>query len=88
MQSSMNELGKRPSDATASEVKNAWHEYVDRVSRGREVVTVTRYGKPALLLTPIEQEPARKSVFGFLSGSVSIVGDISEPLEDPWEADG
>ena len=82
------DLARDTTEASASEVKNAWHEYVERVSRGREIVTVTRYGKPALQLTPMMQDTPSDGIFGFLTGSISIVGDITGPLDEPWDADG
>ncbi len=43
--------GKR-AEVPASEVRNAWHEFVDRVSQAREEIVVTRSGKPVMKLTP------------------------------------
>lgn len=40
-------------EVPASEVKNAWHEFVDRVSGARQEIVVTRYGKPVMKLSPI-----------------------------------
>ena len=37
----------------ASEVKNAWHEFVDRVSRAREEIIVTRDGGGGCLSLPL-----------------------------------
>ena len=71
----------------ASEVKNAWHEYVDRVSRGREEIIVTRYGKPIMKMTPMD-EPVQPGIAGFLSGTVTVHGDIIAPTGEVWEAGG
>jgi len=73
-------------EVPASEVKNSWHEYIDLVSRGRQEVTVTRYGKPIIKLVPIEDD-APKFV-GWMAGTIEVVGDIINPIEDvKWEAD-
>lgn len=72
-------------EVPASEVKNAWHEYLDRVSRSREEIVITRYGKPIARLTPIEPEEKR-SIIGWLAGTVTIHGDIIEPIDVEWEA--
>ena len=72
-------------EVPASEVKNAWHDYVDRVSRLRETIIVTRYGRPVMQLTPIEESDTT-SVIGFLAGTVTIHGDIVAPLDEEWEA--
>ncbi|HEU4629845.1 MAG TPA: type II toxin-antitoxin system prevent-host-death family antitoxin [Gemmatimonadaceae bacterium] len=72
-------------EVPASEVKNAWHAYLDRVSRSREEIVITRYGKPIARLTPVE--PAEKrSIIGRMAGTVTILGDIIEPLDVEWEA--
>jgi prevent-host-death family protein len=70
----------------ASEVKNAWHEYVERVSQGREEVVVTRYGRPIMKLTPIDagEEPG---ILGFLADTVTAHGDIVEPTGEVWAAE-
>lgn len=77
-----------PVQVAASEVKNSWHEYLDRVCQAREAIVVTRYGKPIARLVPIESEPETGSgVFGCLSGTVSVHGDIEAPTGEVWNAD-
>lgn len=77
-------------EAPASEVKQAWHEYLDRVGRGRQEVVVTRYGKPVMKLTPVDSgsESGPGRLFGHLSGTVTEHGDIVAPTEVEWEAAG
>lgn len=77
-----------PTEVPASEVKNAWHEFVDRVSRVKEVVVVTRYGKPMMKLVPIEEPAEEEGIFGFMAGTITVHGDITAPTGDEWEADG
>jgi prevent-host-death family protein len=76
-----------PVQIPASEVKNAWHEYVDRVSQAREVIVVTRYGKPVLKLSPIEEPEERSRLFGWLAGTVTVHGEIVAPSGERWEVD-
>ena len=83
---------KRADDARvehvpASEVKNAWHEFVERVGRAREEIVVTRYGKPVMKLSPIEPEGDQPGFFGFMSGTVTFHGDVVGPTGEEWEAD-
>lgn len=78
----------KSTEVPASEVKNAWHEFVDRVSRTREEVVVTRYGKPVMKLSPIDEPEAQPGIFGFLAGTVTVHGDIVAPTGEEWEADG
>ncbi|HEY0972604.1 MAG TPA: type II toxin-antitoxin system prevent-host-death family antitoxin [Gemmatimonadales bacterium] len=74
-------------EVPASEVKNAWHEWLDRVSRMREEVVITRYGRPIARLSPVEPGGEEQRLFGCMAGTVTIHGDIIEPIEVEWEAD-
>lgn len=76
-----------PEAVSATDLKNAWHAYLDRVSRVGEAVLVTRYGKPIAKLVPIKPSP-EQSLFGALSGTVTEHGDIVTPTGETWEADG
>lgn len=80
-------LAGQATEVPASEVKNAWHEFVDRVSRAREEIVVTRYGKPVMKLSPIDAQEHQPGIFGVLAGTVTIHGDIVAPTGDTWEAD-
>lgn len=77
---------KKPIEVSASDLKNAWHEFLEQVSRGRQDVVVTRYGHPIARLTPYEV-PAEGGLFGCLAGTVTVHGDIIAPIEEAWEAD-
>ncbi len=78
---------KGPAEVPASEVKNAWHEYLDRVSQAREEILVTRYGKPIVRLVPVEPGEGAAKLVGFLEGTVTIHGDIVAPVGEAWAAD-
>jgi len=71
---------------SASEFKTHCLRRMDRVSRTREEITVTKYGKPVAMLAPFE--PERVPVVGFLRESVLRYGDLISPVDEPWEADG
>ncbi len=75
-------------EVPASEVKNAWHSYLDRVSQAREEIVVTRYGKPMAKLTPYEEAAATTAgFFGCLAGTVTVHAGIISPTGEAWEAD-
>lgn len=79
--------GRNQSTISASEAKNSWHAVLERVSQGKERILVTRYGKPLALLCPFEKEEGKgEGLFGWLSGSVTVHGDIISPLEEEWKA--
>jgi antitoxin (DNA-binding transcriptional repressor) of toxin-antitoxin stability system len=74
-------------EVPASEVKNSWHEFIDRVSQAREEIVVTRYGKRVMRLSPVDEEVPPEMI-GFLAGTVTFHGDIVSPTGEEWEADG
>lgn len=76
----------KPIEVSASDLKNAWHEFLSQVSQGRQEVVVTRYGHPIARLTPYEA-PGGGGIFGCLAGSVTVHGDIVGPIEEAWDAD-
>ena len=59
---------------------------MDDVQSTREPVVITKKGRPVAKLVPAE-EPS-DDFLGTLSGTMKIVGDITQPVEDPdaWEA--
>lgn len=84
-------MARKAREVPASEVKNAWHEYLDRVSRGRQEVVVTRYGKPVAKLVPIDAEEgeaaAPASIVGWMRGTVTFAGDVVSPIDERWDAE-
>jgi len=73
-----------PEQISASELKANCSRMIARVERGRETLTITRHGRPVARLVPIDEEG--QSLFGCLRGSVTIHGDIVDPLDVSWEA--
>ena len=59
---------------------------MDDVQSTREPVVITKKGRPVAKLVPAEE--ASDDFLGKLSGTMTIVGDITQPIEDPeaWEA--
>ncbi|MCA1789815.1 MAG: type II toxin-antitoxin system prevent-host-death family antitoxin [Thioalkalivibrio sp.] len=76
-----------PLEVSASDLKNGWHEFLERVSQGRQEVVVTRYGRPIAKLSPYEGPGETGGVFGSLAGSVTVHGDITAPVGERWNAD-
>ena len=69
---------------TTSELKAHCGEVIDSVARGHGPVLVTRRGKPVATIVPVET--GRRRLFGFLRGSVTILGDVVGPIDVEWEA--
>lgn len=76
-----------PLTVTASDLKNSWHAFLERVSQARQEVVVTRYGHPIARLTPYESTDSGGGLFGVLSGSVTVHGDLVAPVGEAWDAD-
>lgn len=74
-----------PEVVSASELKAHCSQMIARVERGRVSLTITRHGRPVARIVPIDEE--QQSLFGCLRGSVTIHGDIVEPVDVVWEAD-
>lgn len=75
-----------PVEVPASDIKNDWHHWLDRVARGRETVVVTRYGKPVATLAPVAVQVTPFTLFGSMRGSVLSAGDLISPTGEVWNA--
>ncbi|MBT9330164.1 type II toxin-antitoxin system Phd/YefM family antitoxin [Paracidobacterium acidisoli] len=58
---------------------------IDDVYHGHGEVIITKHGKPMAKLVPLEEKP--ESIFGALAGKIEIIGDLVEPITEPWEVD-
>ena len=73
-------------EVAISEFKAKCLAILDEVQKTKQPVRVTRRGKPVAEVSP--PSPMRpKDLFGFMKGSVEILGDIVSPAGDPedWE---
>ena len=71
----------------AGEFKAKCLELMDWVAEGREEIIITKRGKPVAKLVPVVQQlPAE--LLGCMQGTVEILGNIVEPLDVKWEANG
>lgn len=69
----------------AGEFKAKCLKLMDRVNKSHEEIVITKHGKPIARLVPVEPVET-KSAFGFLKESISINGDITEPIDENWDA--
>ena len=70
----------------ATEFKARCLSVMERVARSREEVVITKHGKPVAKLVPVDAQ-APVDAFGFLSGSVTRIGDIVSPTGERWNAE-
>ena len=66
----------------AAEFKAKCLELMDEVAASGETIVVTKRGKPVAKLGPIGEKPA--SLFGFLGGNFTHVGDVVSPVDVAW----
>lgn len=76
---------KAPEEVPATAFKDACLQLIERVQQTREEIVVTKHGRPVAKLVAFEQGKA--PLFGYLSGSVTIHGDIVAPLDEAWDAE-
>ncbi len=81
-------IGYGETEVSASELKNAWHQWLERVAEGGQSIIVTRYGKPIARLSPAGAEARERRLFGALAGSVTRAEDLVSPTHEPWDAEG
>jgi prevent-host-death family protein len=80
-------IGYGETEVSASELKNAWHHWLQRVAEGGQSLIVTRYGKPIARLSPAESEAPERRIFGAMAGSVTRSGDFVSPTDEAWDAE-
>lgn len=74
-----------PKTIPAGEFKAHCLKLMDEVCQKRNHLLITKRGKPIAQLIP--WEGPKKSLFGWMKGSVVEHGDIVGPLAINWEAD-
>jgi len=67
----------------ASECKAKFLGVLDDVAENHERVIVTKNGKPVAQIIPFVEKP--KTLFGAMKDSITILGDLDEPLDVEWE---
>ena len=72
-------------EISATEFKAKCLKLMDEINKTHEPIIVTKRGKPVAKVTPIETED-KQSYFGYMAGTISIIGDIITPVEEPWAA--
>jgi prevent-host-death family protein len=58
---------------------------MDDVGQRKVAIVVTKRGKPIARVEAIKPR-RRKPLFGSLKGSVTILGDITAPIDEEWDA--
>jgi prevent-host-death family protein len=69
---------------SATEFKAQCLSLMDQVHEKREVILITKHGKPIAKLVPADRPFEIHSPIGFLKGKVTIKEDIVKPLGVDW----
>ena len=71
-----------------SKFKTTCLAVLDRVSKTKRPVLVTRFGKPVAEVGPARDKGSSRRWLGSMAGTVEFHGDIVGPVVDPeeWEA--
>lgn len=70
----------------AAQFKAKCLKLIDEVAATREPLIITKRGKPLAKLVPIEDE-SLPPLFGYMKGTVEILGDIVNVPHDAWAAE-
>lgn len=70
----------------AGEFKAKCLGLLDEVQREHKEIIITKRGKPVARIVPIE-EKKKRDTFGYMKGTITILGDIIAPSGEIWDAD-
>jgi len=79
-------MAKNIREVPAAEFKAKCLRLMDEVAKKRTPLIITKRGKPVVKLIPADGGPI--DLFGYMAGSIKIVGDIVSPIDDvEWTGD-
>ena len=70
----------------AGEFKAKCLQLMDKVSRSREPIVITKRGKPVAKLVPADTPEPRARLFGYMTGTAEIRGDVVNMPALEWSA--
>lgn len=79
-------MGKKRILIAAGKFKAECLQLMDLVAKNGSELVITKRGKPVAKLVPVDERPV--DLFGYLSGELNIIGDVTEPVGERWDADG
>ena len=74
-----------PQEISAAEFKAKCLKLMDSVEHNRAHIVITKRGRPVAKLVPYDE--VAPSIFGYLAGTATIIGDIVAPLDLKWNAE-
>lgn len=79
-------MAAKPFELSATEFKATCLRVMETVRRSRKPVIVSRRGKPLVKIVPVEEDRP-VPLFGYMKGTMKIVGDIVSPDPEPWNSE-
>jgi prevent-host-death family protein len=80
--------GREPERISAARFKAECLALMDRVQQDRSPLVITKRGKPVAKLVPYDEEGAEPQTgWGWLRGTVTVLGDIVGPTGEEWSVD-
>jgi len=77
---------RKSNSVPASQFKARCLKLMDEVRDRRCEIVITKRGKPVAKLVPVEDKHV-PDIFGYMNGTVTILGDIVGPTGEVWDAD-
>jgi prevent-host-death family protein len=68
----------------ASKFKARCLKLMDKVHRTKRRIVITKRNKAIAQLVPIEEDSS--TLFGRMTGTVHVIGDIISPIDEVWDA--
>jgi prevent-host-death family protein len=68
----------------AGEFKQKCLSLMEEVASNREELVITKHGRPICKLSPLPNRK-RLSRFGWMKNSLTIHGDLTQPVQESWE---
>ncbi len=69
---------------SAAKFKSECLALMDKVSKTREEIIITKRGKSVAKLVPLQSNPPL-TLFGCLKGTAVILGDVVSPIDTEWD---
>ena len=76
-------MASKPTELSATEFKATCLKVMDDVRKSRKPVIVSKRGKPLVKIVPAD-EKRPVPLFGYMKGSMKIVGDVVSPDPEMW----
>jgi prevent-host-death family protein len=76
----------KTTELSATEFKATCLKVMEDVRKSRRPVIVSKRGKPLVKIVPVDGKP-RVPLFGYMKGTLQIVGDIVGPDPENWESE-